>query len=109
MPKSYERLMNDIRKLQKQASKLSKRRDKAISTVKKLIGAHNLTAVDLGLEGTKRLAKRVVRKAKRVAPKYRGPGGVTWSGRGLMPRWLRDAVKDGKKREEFLIKKLASK
>jgi DNA-binding protein H-NS len=27
-----------------------------------------------------------------------------WSGRGLTPRWLRDAIKKGKKREDFLIK-----
>jgi DNA-binding protein H-NS len=40
---------------------------------------------------------------KRAKPKYRGPGGVTWAGRGLTPKWLADLEKAGRKREEFLI------
>ena len=35
----------------------------------------------------------------------RGPGGETWAGRGLTPRWLVDLEKKGKKREQFLIAK----
>ena len=44
---------------------------------------------------------------KKVAPKYRGPKGVTWSGRGLKPRWLVAELKKGKKLEQFAIKKAA--
>jgi DNA-binding protein H-NS len=40
---------------------------------------------------------------KKIAPKYRGPNGETWSGRGLKPRWLADALKEGRKVEDFLI------
>ncbi len=40
---------------------------------------------------------------KKVAPKYRGPDGETWSGRGLKPRWLVAALKEGKAAESFLI------
>ena|SRR5262245_33630117 len=40
-----------------------------------------------------------------VAPKYRGPGGETWAGRGAMPRWMAAAIKEGKTREDFLIDK----
>jgi DNA-binding protein H-NS len=43
-------------------------------------------------------------KGTRVAPKYRGPNGEKWSGRGLTPRWLADLEKSGKKRESYLIK-----
>ncbi len=41
-----------------------------------------------------------------VAPKYRNPKdpSQTWAGRGLQPRWLKDAIKSGKKLEGFLIK-----
>ena len=31
-------------------------------------------------------------KGRKVPPKYRGPGGETWAGRGARPRWL---VADG--------------
>jgi DNA-binding protein H-NS len=40
---------------------------------------------------------------KKIAPKYRGPDGCTWTGRGMMPRWLASALKEGKKLEDFLI------
>jgi DNA-binding protein H-NS len=39
-----------------------------------------------------------------LAPKYRGPGGETWSGRGRMPTWLSALEATGHKREEFRIK-----
>jgi len=43
-----------------------------------------------------------------VAPKYRGPGGETWAGRGATPRWMAAAIKEGKKRDDFLIDKSAA-
>jgi DNA-binding protein H-NS len=39
-----------------------------------------------------------------LAPKYRGPGGETWSGRGRMPNWLSALEATGHNREEFRIK-----
>ena len=39
----------------------------------------------------------------KVAPKYRGPGGETWAGRGATPRWLSALLKEGHSIEEFLI------
>jgi DNA-binding protein H-NS len=41
-----------------------------------------------------------------VPPKYRNPkdSSQTWAGRGLQPRWLKDAIKSGKKLEGFMIK-----
>lgn len=42
-------------------------------------------------------------KGKKAPPKYRGPSGETWAGRGLTPRWLAALEKKGKNRESFLI------
>ena len=42
-------------------------------------------------------------RRKKIAPKYRGPDGETWAGRGMKPRWLTSALKEGKKVEDFLI------
>ena len=50
-----------------------------------------------------------VLKGKKVPPKYRGPSGETWAGRGARPRWLVAAIKGGKKLEDFLIDKSARK
>jgi DNA-binding protein H-NS len=46
-------------------------------------------------------------KGMKVPPKYRGPSGETWAGRGAKPRWLVAAIKDGKKLDDFLIDKSA--
>jgi DNA-binding protein H-NS len=39
-----------------------------------------------------------------VAPKYRGPNGELWSGRGRAPTWLAAIEGTGRTRDEFLIK-----
>jgi DNA-binding protein H-NS len=44
---------------------------------------------------------------RRVAPKYRSrkDASLTWSGRGAIPRWMREEMKGTKlKKENFLIK-----
>lgn len=38
-----------------------------------------------------------------VAAKFRGPNGESWTGRGLMPRWLSALVAEGRRKEEFAI------
>jgi DNA-binding protein H-NS len=59
--------------------------------------------------------RRVVRgavsalKGRKVPPKYRGPSGETWAGRGARPLWLVAAIKRGKKLDDFLIDKAARK
>ena len=39
----------------------------------------------------------------KVPPKYRGPEGETWAGRGAKPRWLTALLKEGRSIEEFSI------
>jgi DNA-binding protein H-NS len=40
----------------------------------------------------------------RVAPKYRDPEtGKTWTGRGVIPRWLAAAELDGRNRQHFIV------
>lgn len=42
-------------------------------------------------------------KGTTVPPKYRGPDGETWAGRGAKPRWLTALLRDGHSIEEFAI------
>jgi DNA-binding protein H-NS len=53
--------------------------------------------------------RRSVLKGRKVPPKYRGPSGETWAGRGARPVWLVAAIKRGKKIDDFLIDKSARK
>ena len=62
-----------------------------------------LTGGEIG--NAKRRGRPPGRKSKKVAPKYRGPKGVTWAGRGLKPRWLSAELKKGRKLEDFAVKK----
>ena len=48
-------------------------------------------------------------KGRKVPPKYRSPSGETWAGRGARPLWLVDAIKGGKKLDDFLIDKSGRK
>jgi DNA-binding protein H-NS len=50
-------------------------------------------------------AKRHPLKGRKALPKYRGPDGQTWAGRGLAPKWLTALEKKGNKREQFLVAK----
>jgi DNA-binding protein H-NS len=51
-----------------------------------------------------------VLKGVKVKPKYRNAKtGETWAGRGVLPRWLRAALKSGKMLDSFLIDKTARK
>jgi DNA-binding protein H-NS len=43
-------------------------------------------------------------KGRKVAPKFKGPKGELWSGRGNKPRWLVAEMKKGKKLDSFAIK-----
>jgi DNA-binding protein H-NS len=48
-------------------------------------------------------------RGRKVPPKYRSRSGETWAGRGAKPRWLVDAIKGGRKLDDFLIDKSARK
>ena len=49
--------------------------------------------------------RRGAMKGVKVPPKYRGPSGETWAGRGATPRWLAALLKEGHSVEEYAIGK----
>ncbi len=118
-------IQSQIDRLQKQASEIRVREfDKTVQEILAKMNAFGISLKDLqtrqppGKKGKRGSGKPkgAVRaqgaadtkvKSKRagtvVAPKFRGPNGETWSGRGLMPRWLAALVAQGKNRDEFAI------
>ena len=111
-------IQSQIEKLQKQASEIKTREfDKTVQEIVVKMQAFGITARDLdlgkrrGAKGKTKAAlpgKRTAAAAKKtgspVAAKFRGPQGETWSGRGLMPRWLSALVAQGQAKENFAIK-----
>ncbi|ENO77386.1 HNS-like transcription regulator protein [Thauera sp. 27] len=105
---TYAELMSQIEALQKQAEEVRcSEIAGVIAEIRQKIQDYDLTAADLGFVAvvpTK--AETASRSDKRTAvkPKYRDPAsGKTWTGRGVMPKWMKDAVESGRRREEFLI------
>ena len=111
-------LQGQIEKLQKQANDIKVRGfDKAVSDIKAQMLAFGITAKDLTAKKTvskgKGKAVKAVRAvkvvggtkkvAKPVEAKYRGPNGESWSGRGMMPKWMKALVTEGKSKQDFAV------
>ncbi len=107
-----------IEKLQKQAEDIkSKEFDRTVQDIVAKMHAFGITIKDLqaatsrgarSKSKSKSKAPRAAKPASKakgvpVAAKYRGPNGETWSGRGLMPRWMASLVAEGRSKEEFVI------
>jgi DNA-binding protein H-NS len=97
-------IQNQIAALQKQADEIKAQEfDKTVADILEKMAAFGITLKDL--ESVKGRARKAAAPAtKQAAAKFSGPNGETWSGRGLMPRWLTALVAQGHSREEFAIK-----
>ena len=109
-------IQSQIEKLQKQAQQIkTKEFAKTVQDIQEKMRAFGITLKDLQ---SPKSGKRVTltespakkpRKASnkvlgnKVAAKYRSADGKSWSGRGLMPRWLKALVAEGRAKEEFLV------
>ena len=114
-------IQTQIEKLQKQANEIkSKDFHATVQDILAKMAAFGITVKDLqsgkGKSKAGRVAKGKVGAAKTVkvpksarkvsnpvAPKYRGPHGETWTGRGLTPKWLSTLIAQGRTKDSFLI------
>jgi len=111
-------IQSQIEKLQKQANDIkSKEFAATVHEIQAKMQAFGITLKDLqstkGAKGGRGKAKASLAKAPKapktrkasapVAAKYRGPNGETWSGRGLMPKWLSALVAQGQSKESFSV------
>ena len=74
----------------------------AIAQIRSLMSENGLTTADLVAAVPPRGTANGSRA--KVAPKYKHPEtGVTWTGRGLKPRWLTEQLAAGKQISNFAI------
>ena len=79
-------------------------REQALAQVRTLMAEYGLTMADIAGHARSAPAPRAKVGGGSVAPKYRDPAtGQTWSGRGLQPRWLREALASGRPLSEFAL------
>jgi DNA-binding protein H-NS len=111
MKKTYQQIRRQIEALEREAEKL-KRAEVAgvIERIKLAIDAYGLTAADLGLAVSPKVAKaqtqgsagKALKKGK-LPVKFRDQSGNTWTGRGSQPRWLKGALAEGRNLDEFRV------
>jgi len=99
---TYLELKQKAEKLMAEAEQMRKKEiSDVIADIREKMKAYGLTPRDIGLAANTRKRSSGA-TAKTV--KYRGPNGETWSGgRGRKPKWVKDALKAGKKIEDFAV------
>ena len=114
---TYESIRKQIERLEREAETLKKKElGGVIKRIRAAIEHYGITPQELfggkraprGASATRARAGRPAKAASKtrgrpVAPKYRDEQGNTWAGRGNRPRWLVEALKAGKKLEDFAI------
>lgn len=83
---------------------IEKRIDRRRLTLREALD--ELRRLPVGKRPMKAARKKHPLKGNKLPPRYRNPNdhSQTWAGRGLRPRWLSQALKDGKKLESFAIR-----
>lgn len=79
-------------------------RQAAIEKVRTLMAEFGLSVEDLSGKAASAAGRRKSGDGTRkAAVKYRDTQGNTWSGRGLQPRWLKEALAGGKTLQDFAV------
>ena len=110
------KLRQQIAEMEKQAAELQKKnRPTVLAELREQMAAYGITADELSRPAAKAAKPRapLVKSASSAkskkpavpsAMKYRGPEGQGWTGRGTVPKWLKDLLAQGKTRADFLIR-----
>jgi DNA-binding protein H-NS len=84
---------------QMRQERLAANKDELIEAMRRRLDGMGIDAGEIGL----RIGKKK-RKTRRTAPpKYQGPNGETWSGRGTVPAWIRELEEAGENRETYRV------
>ncbi|WP_280516163.1 H-NS histone family protein [Aromatoleum bremense] len=102
---TYQEILAQIEALKQQAEEMRQAEiADVIADIRQKITDYNLSAADLGFGAPARAEKPAAGKRGTVKAKYRNPAtGTSWSGRGVMPKWLKAELDAGKAKEAFLI------
>jgi DNA-binding protein H-NS len=117
MPRlSAEALKARIAALQKQLAAAEKSKTPAIRKVRALMKKLGVTVADVSetpaakavksgrRRGRPKKADAATRKpAMKIPVKYRDANGNAWTGRGKTPKWILEAEKAGKSKEQFRL------
>jgi DNA-binding protein H-NS len=105
---TYLELIERAQKLMQEAEQVRlKEVSDVIADIRQKMQEYGLTLQDIGgapSGGRRQTGGKGPKGGKAKAVKYRGPNGETWGGgRGRKPRWVQEALKAGKKIEDFAV------
>jgi DNA-binding protein H-NS len=96
--------LREVRNLAEEtlASRLEEAKQEVIEEMRAKLGELGVEPEDITVNVRR---PRTLRKdtGATLAPKYRGPEGQTWSGRGFVPNWLKALEEAGHQKDEFLV------
>jgi len=85
------------------ASKKDEAKAGAISRLRAVAESEGFTLDELMGRGNGGRRQRSDKGVK-LKPKYKGPNGEIYTGRGPTPKWLKSLERKGEKREKYLVK-----
>ena len=119
MAKTIAQMTAEIEKLQRQIETTkSKEVQGVVVRIREAIDYYGLTPEQLFGEKRKKAPKapqvkparrapaktRTARVAVKLPPKFSDGNGNEWTGRGSAPRWLQQAIAEGKSKDDFAIR-----
>ena len=97
-------IYKQISQLQKKAKELESDNRPGLKKVVSIMKQNNITLNELGNFLGSKKGRKVTRASRRKVPvKYKDKNGNKWTGRGITPKWIREAEAVGHRREEFLV------
>ena len=101
---TVEQLEEQKRNIEEQIAAVREtQKQQAIAQIKDIVAANAITSADLAFLVAPVAEKKPRKVRPDLLPKYKGPNGELWSGRGRKPNWLTDAIDGGATLEQFAV------
>ncbi|NYT61863.1 H-NS histone family protein [Alcaligenaceae bacterium] len=101
---TYLELKAQAEKLMQQAEEARKKEiAEVVADIKTKMQEYGITASDLGIAVSGKRASKKVAPSTPAVVRYRNEKGETWSGMGRQPKWMKDAIEEGKSKEDFAV------
>lgn len=101
---TYLELKEQAEELMRKAEEIRKKEVvEVIADIKDKIIKYKITAADLGFTEAAGSGKEGDKNRSQLPPKFKGPNGEYWSGRGRMPNWVKEIKENGGNLEDYAI------
>ncbi|WP_298147961.1 H-NS histone family protein [uncultured Acinetobacter sp.] len=101
---TYLELKAQAEALMQQAEEARKKEiAEVVAGIKTKMQEYGITASDLGIAVSGKRAAKKVGPSTPAVVRYKNDKGETWSGMGRQPQWIKDAIEEGKSKEDFAV------